>query len=133
MVFREPIQQSLAWKENQSLLIPSVYACLTFVWIACILNQQNYENMNIGYNYKECIGLKVKPRQGDALLFYSMLPNGTFDKVCTLFLQIRFLSSITTLLVRYGWLQGYDHTSLCLHSFLSCLFWFGQNWHNSYL
>jgi prolyl 4-hydroxylase len=41
---------------------------------------ENYENMNIGYDYKGCIGLKVKPRQGDALLFYSMLPNGTFDK-----------------------------------------------------
>jgi len=41
---------------------------------------ENYQNMDIGYDYKACIGLKVKPRQGDALLFYSMLPNGTFDK-----------------------------------------------------
>lgn len=48
------------------------------------LPQQNYQNMNIGYDYKECIGLKVKPRRGDALLFYSMLPNGTFDKVKSL-------------------------------------------------
>jgi prolyl 4-hydroxylase len=37
--------------------------------------------MNTGYNFKDCLGLKVKPRQGDALLFYSMHPNGTFDKV----------------------------------------------------
>jgi prolyl 4-hydroxylase len=42
---------------------------------------ESYQNMNSGYDYKECIGLKVKPRQGDALLFYSMHPNGTFDKV----------------------------------------------------
>lgn len=41
---------------------------------------EGYQNMNIGYDYKQCIGLKVKPRQGDALLFYSVFPNGTFDK-----------------------------------------------------
>ncbi|KHN42331.1 probable prolyl 4-hydroxylase 9 [Glycine soja] len=32
------------------------------------------------YDYKKCIGLKVKPRQGDGLLFYSLLPNGKIDK-----------------------------------------------------
>jgi len=47
---------------------------------------QNYQNMNSGFDYKECIGLKVKPRLGDALLFYSMHPNGTFDKVKESFL-----------------------------------------------
>eukprot|EP00250_Pteridium_aquilinum_P015256 c22478_g1_i2 orf=577-1461(+) len=41
---------------------------------------EGYQNMNINYDYQKCIGLKVKPRQGDALLFYSMFPNGTFDK-----------------------------------------------------
>ncbi|CAM6095079.1 unnamed protein product [Calypogeia fissa] len=40
---------------------------------------ENYQNMNTGYDYRACIGLKVKPRQGDALLFYSIHPNGTFD------------------------------------------------------
>lgn len=33
------------------------------------------------YDYKKFIGLKVKPRQGDGLLFYSLLPNGKIDKV----------------------------------------------------
>ncbi|XP_031480458.1 probable prolyl 4-hydroxylase 9 [Nymphaea colorata] len=37
------------------------------------------KNIDIGYDYKKCIGLKVKPRQGDALLFYSLFPNGTID------------------------------------------------------
>ena len=42
---------------------------------------QNDSNMGIGYDYKKCIGLKVKPRRGDGLLFYSLFPNGTIDKV----------------------------------------------------
>ncbi|KAK9906518.1 hypothetical protein WJX75_003233 [Coccomyxa subellipsoidea] len=34
-----------------------------------------------GFNYKSCAtGFKYKPRMGDALMFYSMHPNGTFDK-----------------------------------------------------
>lgn len=32
-----------------------------------------------GYDYKQCAGLKVKPRKGDGLLFYSLFPNGTID------------------------------------------------------
>ncbi|WOK99639.1 putative prolyl 4-hydroxylase 9 [Canna indica] len=36
-------------------------------------------NMDIGYDYEKCIGLKVKPRQGDGLLFYSLFLNGTID------------------------------------------------------
>ncbi|KAM7250061.1 hypothetical protein ACFE04_021944 [Oxalis oulophora] len=31
------------------------------------------------YNYNDCIGLKVKPRKGDGILFYSLLMNGTID------------------------------------------------------
>lgn len=40
-----------------------------------------YENNNIDFNYdfKECMGLKVKPRKGDGLLFYSVFTNGTID------------------------------------------------------
>ncbi|KAF8377622.1 hypothetical protein HHK36_031004 [Tetracentron sinense] len=37
-------------------------------------------NMDVGYDYKKCIGLKVKPRQGDGLLFYSVFANGTIDQ-----------------------------------------------------
>ncbi|GER42152.1 prolyl 4-hydroxylase alpha subunit [Striga asiatica] len=41
---------------------------------------ENGSNMNIGYDYQSCIGLKVRPRRGDGLLFYSTFPNGTIDK-----------------------------------------------------
>ncbi|KAK1323455.1 hypothetical protein QJS10_CPA02g00317 [Acorus calamus] len=40
---------------------------------------ENGLNMDGLYDYKKCIGLKVKPRQGDGLLFYSAFPNGTID------------------------------------------------------
>ncbi|OMO63329.1 Oxoglutarate/iron-dependent dioxygenase [Corchorus olitorius] len=33
-----------------------------------------------GYDYRQCVGLKVKPRKGDGLLFYSLLLNGTIDR-----------------------------------------------------
>ncbi|XP_020580054.1 probable prolyl 4-hydroxylase 9 [Phalaenopsis equestris] len=40
-----------------------------------------FENANIdfSYDYRKCIGLKVKPQQGDGLLFYSLFTNGTID------------------------------------------------------
>ncbi|XP_062101851.1 probable prolyl 4-hydroxylase 9 [Humulus lupulus] len=40
---------------------------------------ENGLNMNGNYNFEDCIGLKVKPRKGDGLLFYSLFPNGTID------------------------------------------------------
>ncbi|XWS39886.1 hypothetical protein CRYUN_Cryun18bG0093000 [Craigia yunnanensis] len=33
-----------------------------------------------GYDYKQCVGLKIKPRRGDGLLFYSLFLNGTIDR-----------------------------------------------------
>ncbi|KAM7507168.1 hypothetical protein LguiA_017621 [Lonicera macranthoides] len=40
---------------------------------------ENGMNMDGTYDYRECIGLKVKPQRGDGLLFYSLFPNGTID------------------------------------------------------
>ncbi|KAK3411969.1 hypothetical protein EUGRSUZ_I00722 [Eucalyptus grandis] len=40
---------------------------------------ENGINMDGTYDFQQCVGLKVKPRQGDGLLFYSLLPNGTID------------------------------------------------------
>ncbi|XP_038881540.1 probable prolyl 4-hydroxylase 9 [Benincasa hispida] len=40
---------------------------------------ENGSNMDGLYDFQRCIGLKVKPRQGDGLLFYSVFPNGTID------------------------------------------------------
>ncbi|MED6115007.1 putative prolyl 4-hydroxylase 9 [Stylosanthes scabra] len=45
-----------------------------------VQSQRDGLNMETGYDYKQCIGLKVKPRQGDGLLFYSVLPDGNIDK-----------------------------------------------------
>lgn len=34
-----------------------------------------------GWSFKNCsVGLRYKPRMGDALLFYSIFPNGTFER-----------------------------------------------------
>ena len=43
---------------------------------------QNDSNMDFGYDYRKCIGLKVKPRQGDAFLFYWLFTSGSIDLVC---------------------------------------------------
>ena len=43
-------------------------------------------NIGTGYDYKKCIGLKVKPQRGDGLLFYSVFPNGTIDRVTVFFI-----------------------------------------------
>ncbi|GER30953.1 prolyl 4-hydroxylase alpha subunit [Striga asiatica] len=40
---------------------------------------ENWQNMDGNYDFTQCIGLKVKPRTGDGLLFYSLFPNGTID------------------------------------------------------
>ncbi|KAK6923116.1 Prolyl 4-hydroxylase alpha subunit, Fe(2+) 2OG dioxygenase domain [Dillenia turbinata] len=42
---------------------------------------ENGEYMDWNYDFKKCIGLKVKPRKGDGLLFYSLFPNGTVDQL----------------------------------------------------
>ncbi|CAL5366783.1 unnamed protein product [Camellia sinensis] len=40
---------------------------------------ENGLNLDANYDYRKCVGLKVKPRRGDGLLFYSLFPNGTID------------------------------------------------------
>ncbi|TKY70637.1 prolyl 4-hydroxylase 9 [Spatholobus suberectus] len=40
---------------------------------------ENGFNMDGSYGFEECIGLRVRPRKGDGLLFYSLFPNGTID------------------------------------------------------
>ncbi|KAI3441021.1 Fe2OG dioxygenase domain-containing protein [Psidium guajava] len=56
--------------------------CCTYRMLKRGRNMFPYENgMNMDgtYDFQKCVGLKVKPRQGDGLLFYSLLPNGTID------------------------------------------------------
>ncbi|OAY35558.1 probable prolyl 4-hydroxylase 9 [Manihot esculenta] len=40
---------------------------------------ENGMEIDENYDFEKCIGLQVKPRQGDALLFYSLFPNNTID------------------------------------------------------
>ncbi|XP_062155893.1 probable prolyl 4-hydroxylase 9 [Alnus glutinosa] len=40
---------------------------------------ENGLNMDASYDFQDCTGLKVKPRKGDGLLFYSLFPNATID------------------------------------------------------
>ncbi|XWS33522.1 hypothetical protein CRYUN_Cryun22dG0090400 [Craigia yunnanensis] len=40
---------------------------------------ENDLNMDGNYDFKKCIGLKVKPRLGDGILFYSLFPNNSID------------------------------------------------------
>ncbi|KAL9257240.1 putative prolyl 4-hydroxylase 9 [Drosera capensis] len=37
------------------------------------------DKIDANYDFTQCIGLKVKPKQGDGLLFYSLFVNGTID------------------------------------------------------
>ncbi|GAB2259928.1 hypothetical protein Droror1_Dr00010783 [Drosera rotundifolia] len=37
------------------------------------------DKLDASYDFTQCIGLKVKPKQGDGLLFYSLFVNGTID------------------------------------------------------
>lgn len=52
------------------------------------------------YDYRECIGLKVKPQRGDGLLFYSLFPNGTIDAVSVLPFTIILSSSKLTVKIK---------------------------------
>ncbi|KAF2295495.1 hypothetical protein GH714_033073 [Hevea brasiliensis] len=40
---------------------------------------ENGMDIDESYDFEKCIGLQVKPRQGDGLLFYSLFPNNTID------------------------------------------------------
>lgn len=42
---------------------------------------ENGAKISMGFDYRKCTGLKVKPRKGDGLLFYSVFPNGTIDQL----------------------------------------------------
>ncbi|XP_073220751.1 probable prolyl 4-hydroxylase 9 [Cicer arietinum] len=44
-----------------------------------VFPSENGLNMDGSSRYTDCIGLRVKPRKGDGLLFYSVFPNGTID------------------------------------------------------
>ncbi|GAB2282682.1 Probable prolyl 4-hydroxylase 9 [Dionaea muscipula] len=37
------------------------------------------DKIDVNYDFAKCTGLKVKPKQGDGLLFYSVFVNGTID------------------------------------------------------
>ncbi|XP_002533164.2 probable prolyl 4-hydroxylase 9 [Ricinus communis] len=40
---------------------------------------ENDLDVDESYDFEKCIGLQVRPRRGDGLLFYSLFPNNTID------------------------------------------------------
>ena len=54
--------------------------------------------MDGSYNYEDCIGLRVRPRQGDGLLFYSLFNNGTIDPVSTFFYHFGYRNIMSNFL-----------------------------------
>lgn len=52
---------------------------------------QNGFKMDASYDFNDCMGLKVKPRRGDGLLFYSLFPNATIDPVSNIILSLSLL------------------------------------------
>lgn len=68
---------------------------------------QNGAEMGSSYDYKKCIGLKIMPRQGDGLLFYSVFPNGTIDPVIYFILSwIKFPMLIQLVFLAYILFEG---------------------------
>jgi hypothetical protein len=58
--------------------------------------------MDGSYGYEDCIGLRVKPRQGDGLLFYSLLPNGTIDQVSIVLIIVRIIRYFSSKLLSHN-------------------------------
>lgn len=88
---------------------------------------QNGLNMDASYDFQDCTGLKVKPRKGDGLLFYSLFPNGTIDPVSniiiiiTITLQPTFLMRKTFLnLLNVFHYKGLSSTVLDIHNWVDC-------------
>lgn len=71
-----------SWDIHSFIFLVLALVSTVMCWTAIrIFFPQNGSNMGTGYDYEKCIGLKVKPRKGDGLLFYSLYLNGTIDKV----------------------------------------------------
>ncbi|CAN6554802.1 unnamed protein product [Malus baccata var. baccata] len=79
LIMMHSIQRNMANRKAKDLL-PSCCICLMLKKVEkpCSLIENGAE-MGMSYDYRKCIGLKIMPKQGDGLLFYSMFPNGTID------------------------------------------------------
>jgi hypothetical protein len=76
--------------------------------------------MNGNYDFQACIGLKVKPRKGDGLLFWSLTPNGSYDKVPKSIFVFHFLQNFKggefTLFRSFSLQRGATNGGECYHS-----------------
>ncbi|CAN6687906.1 unnamed protein product [Malus baccata var. baccata] len=79
LIMMHSIQRNMANRKAKDLL-PSCCMCLMLKKVEkpCSLIENGAE-MGMSYDYRKCIGLKIMPKEGDGLLFYSMFPNGTID------------------------------------------------------